>query len=192
MPVSAKLVIPLILTALLGGCRSKPDVPTLSASMRGVMEPQMQAVWDISSKAYNDVGDGLEARKISAADWTVVGKAGEAMRARALLLADVGRVKVAADGEPILGSQAAGQKGAIGKAWDAVSARQVQSRIDANPALFARHAHELASQAADLVKAASVRDTALLYKVSSGMDEVCDGCHEPFWGTDEPPPFPKG
>jgi hypothetical protein len=21
------------------------------------------------------------------------------------------------------------------------------------------------------------------------MDAVCDGCHEKFWGTDEPPPF---
>ncbi len=40
-------------------------------------------------------------------------------------------------------------------------------------------------------KAAVTKDAVLLHKVASGLDDVCDGCHEPFWGTDEPPPFPR-
>lgn len=43
----------------------------------------------------------------------------------------------------------------------------------------------------DLVKAAQSKDAGGVYKVSSNLDENCDGCHQPFWGTDEPPPFPK-
>jgi len=42
-----------------------------------------------------------------------------------------------------------------------------------------------------LEKAAKTRDIKTVYRVSSGLDEVCDGCHKPFWGTDDPPPPKK-
>lgn len=176
--------------ALLFGCGAKSSAPTINASMTGVMEPQAQAAWDVASNAYNEKGDGLVAAKISAADWQVVAKAGQQIRDRALILANAEHVIVAGPDEAILGSQAVGIKGKIGKAWDAASAKQVQKRIDANPTLFAQHARDLADAGDTLVKAASSKDVDLFYKVTSGMDETCDGCHEPFWGTDEPPPLP--
>ncbi len=41
------------------------------------------------------------------------------------------------------------------------------------------------------MKAAKTKDVQTVYRVSSGLDGVCDGCHEKFWGTDENPPYPK-
>lgn len=180
-----------IAVSLLAGCSGKSSAPTVNTVMTQVMEPKAQAVWDIASKAYNDKGDALVAAKLSAADWLEVGKAGQQIRDGALALADADRIVVAGKNEPVLGAQAAGIKGKIGKAWDAASAKQIQARIDANPKLFTQHAKDLADAGATFVQAAANKDVDLFYKVSSGLDETCDGCHEPFWGTDEPPPFPK-
>ncbi len=61
----------------------------------------------------------------------------------------------------------------------------------ANPALFAKRATILAKAGEDLVKASKTHDVRTFYRVSSGLDDTCDGCHQPFWGTDEPPPVSK-
>lgn len=174
----------------LSACGKQEKTPTINASMTGVMEPAAQVIWDLVSKAYNDKGDGLDATKLSDADWKGLDEASEKLQARAQIIATARHITVAAANEPILGSQAVGVKGQVGPAWDAVSARQVQARIDAKPALFAQKAHDLASAAEAINRASGARDVALLYKVSSNLDEVCDSCHEPFWGTDEPPPYP--
>jgi len=169
------------------GCTHKEETPTINASMRGVMEPGAEKIWAIASKAYNDVGDGLVASKISDADWKAIADASGAMKARAELLANADHVVVAAANEPILGSQAAGTKGPVGAAWDAVDAKVVQARVDAKPDLFKQKMRDLVDAADAMHRASQTKDVALLYKVSSGLDETCDSCHEPFWGTDEPP-----
>lgn len=169
------------------GCAHKEAAPTVNASMTGVMEPKAEKIWGIASKAYNDVGDGLVAEKISEDDWKEIGEAGRALKERATLLATAPHIVVANANEPILGSQAVGQKGRLGAAWEAVGAQTIQKRIDANPAGFQAKARVLVDAADGLVRASQTKDAALFYKVASGMDEVCDGCHEPFWGTDEPP-----
>jgi len=171
---------------LAAGCSQKPT-PTINASMTHVMEPQAQTVWDVTSRAYNDKGDGLEPSKISAADWTQLEDAGRRLRDRARVLAKARKIVVAAPGETLLG-QSAAPPGATKQTWDAASPTQIQALIDANPALFAQRAHVLEEAGDTIVKAARAKDARTLYEVSSNLDEVCDGCHKPFWGTDEPPP----
>lgn len=177
---------------LLAGCNRQATAPTINTSMTEVMEPTAQTIWDIMSSAYNARGDGLDPARLSDADWQALDKASRALKARADGLALADHLVVVADNQPILGSQAVGIKGDRGTAWDAVSARQIQSRIDAQPALFAQKARALADAAAQITQAADARNAARFYAVASGLDEVCDSCHEPFWGTDEPPPYPRG
>ena len=164
-------------------------VPTVNDSMTHVMAVQAQTIWDISSKAFNYRGDGLDPKKLTANDWKQLGEAGRLMKERATLLATAKRVIVAGPTEHIMGEEAA--HAGVKKTWDAASVKQVQALIDARPKTFAEHAWTLVRAGADLEKAAKVRDIKTVYRVSSDMDEVCDGCHQPFWGTDEPPPPPK-
>ena len=179
----------LVLGVLLAAGCSK--TPTVNASMTKVMSTNTQTIWDISSAAFNANGDGLEESKISAADWAKLEDAGAKLRDRALILARARHVKAAAKGETIMGEDAAGAPSPIGHEWDAASAKRVQDMIDANPALFSQRAMILADAADTVVQAAKARDAEAIYQVSANMDEVCDGCHQKFWGTDEPPPFPK-
>jgi hypothetical protein len=168
-----------------------PPTPTINDSMTKIMSVHGQTIWDISSNAFNARGDGLMSSKVSAKDWTRISEAGRQLGERASMLAQARHITVSAPDETIMGADAASQKGAIGHAWDAASAEQIQGRIDANRALFTRRAQVLAQAGNDLVKASRTKDIKTLYRVSSGMDDVCDGCHKPFWGTDDPPPFPK-
>lgn len=173
------------------GCTHEAEVPTINASMRGVMEPEAEKIWAVTSKAYNDVGDGLVPDKISAADWAAIAESSRKMKAQAEMIATAQHVVVANANEPILGSQAVGTKSNNGPAWDAVGADTVQRRIDARPDLFKQKARDLVDAADAIQRAAQTKDAALLYRISSGLDETCDSCHEPFWGTDEPPPVSK-
>ncbi len=183
-------------TLLLAGCQKKeaavPAAHTINDTMRQIMEPNAEAIWDTMSKAYNDKGDALDASKLSEADWQKIADSSAKMRDRAQELIDhVKDVQVTANGVPILGEQAVGQVGPAGKDWDAVDPRTIQGRIAAKPDLFVEKARILLDASKKLNRAGTTKDVALLYSVGSEMDEVCDGCHEPFWGTDEPPPFPK-
>ncbi len=173
---------------LAAGCAPKPT-PTVNDSMTKVMQPQTQVIWDITSRAFNAKGDGLDGSKISPADWIRLAQSSRRVRDRARILADAPHVTVAKASDTVMGAFAshAGTK----QTWDAASAAQVQGLIDADPAGFAKHARALADAMDTLHTATRTRDAATVYAVSSGLDETCDGCHQPFWGTDDPPPFPK-
>jgi hypothetical protein len=158
--------------------------------MKQVMEPDAEKIWDIASNAYNDVGDGLVASKISDEDWKTIADASKRMKERAEILATAQHIVVADANEPILGSQAVGSKSKDGADWDAVGADTVQKKVDGNPDLFKQKARKLVEDADAMFRASQTKDAALLYRISSGLDETCDSCHEPFWGTDEPPPIP--
>ncbi len=182
---------------ILAGCQKKAEetaataVHTINDTMAQVAEPNAEAIWGMMSKAYNDKGDALDASRLSEDDWKKIGDASALMNARAQELIDhVKDVEVTANGS-IMGEQAVGQVGPAGKDWDAVNSSTVQDRIRAKPALFVEKARILLDATDKLHRAAASKDIAVLYAVGSQMDEVCDGCHEPFWGTDEPPPFPK-
>lgn len=172
--------------ALAAGIAGSATMPTVNDSMTHVMSVHAQTIWDISSRAFNEKGDGLVAKKLTANDWKQLGEAGRRLRERAMLLAKAPRVIVANRDEHILGEEAA-----HGGPHDAASVKQIQAMIDHDPKQFAKRAMTLAEAGEALEKAAKARDIRGVYKVSSNLDEVCDGCHEPFWGTDEPPAVPK-
>ena len=172
--------------ALAAGIASSATLPTVNDSMTHVMSVHAKTIWDISSAAFNKKGDGLVAKKISAREWKKLGEAGRMLKERATLMAKAERMVVANNHEHILGEEAA-----HGGPHDAASVKQIQAMIDHDPKQFVKRAMTLAQAGESLEKAAKARDVHGLYKVSSNLDEVCDGCHEPFWGTDEPPPVPK-
>ena len=172
---------------LLWGCGAK--TPTINASMTKVMQPQAQTIWDISTKAFNAKGDGLVADKLTADDWARIAAAGQQLEDRADILAKAHSIKVVGSGETIMGQDASRnvKPDQVGT-WDAASPDQIQAWINADRTLFSQRAQVLAQAGRDLVTASKTRDVATLYRVSAGMDEVCDGCHQKFWGTDDPPP----
>jgi hypothetical protein len=172
---------------LAAGCSPKAT-PTVNSSMTKVMQPQAQVIWDITSRAFNEKGDGLDGAKISDADWIRLAQASRRVRDRARILAEAPHVTAATPGEPVMGGYASHT--GVKQTWDAASAAQIQGLIDANPAGFSQHARALADSMNTLLNAAHARDAVKVYAVSSDLDEKCDGCHQPFWGTDDPPPFP--
>ena len=178
----------LVIAVTLAGCGRKP-APSVNAEMTQVMSPQAQTVWDITSRAFNADGDGLDESKISPADWVKLGKAGRLMKARSRALAKTKHVAVVHPGETVLGAFAA-PGGPTKQTWDAANDTQILAMIEANPILFAQRARVMTEAADTLVKASLNKDVRKLYEVSSNLDEVCDGCHQKFWGTDEPPPLP--
>ena len=174
------MVAALVLGAVLAaGCSRKPPAPTVHASMVEIVAPSAQVIWDITNRAYNEKGDGFVASKISSADWDKLSAAGQRLNDRGALLSKTAHIRSAVPGATIMGEGGG----------DAAGAKQVQAFIDANPALFAQRARILADAGLTIVKASKTHDIAPLYEVASGMDEVCDGCHKPFWGTDDPPPW---
>jgi hypothetical protein len=177
----------LAVVGLAAGIASSATLPTVNDSMTHVMAVQAQTIWDTSSKAFNAKGNGLVASKLTAQDWKNLGEAGRLMKERATYLATAKHLVVANHDEHILGEEAA-----HGGPHDAASVKQIQAWINAKPKLFSQHAWTLARNGEALEKAAKTRDIKVLYRVSAGLDDVCDGCHEPFWGTDMPPPVPKG
>jgi len=186
--------IVLMAALVLTGCQQaeKKAPHTINETMALVMEPNAEAIWGMMSKAYNDKGDALDPAKLSDDDWKKIGDSSALMNERAQELIDHAKdIEVTTNGVPIMGQQAVGQVGPAGKEWDAVNAKTIEGRIRANPDQFVTKARVLLDATAKLKQAAANKNIAVLYAVGSEMDEVCDGCHEPFWGTDEPPPFPK-
>ncbi len=191
MAKSAGAVLAVLSAAVLSGCGPKTSAPTptVNQSMTKVMAPNAQIIWDITSAAFNAKGDGLDPTKISEADWGRLEQAGQEMKDRARVLSIAPHVAAADPGAAVMGAYAA-PAGPTKKTWDAASPQQIQALIDGDPKQFAQHAKALETAMDDLVKAARAKDVQSVYRVSSGLDDTCDGCHKPFWGTDEPPPFP--
>jgi hypothetical protein len=177
--------------ALLVGCGRAPGPGTLNDSMTQVIAPSAQTIWDITNRATAAKGDALDASMISPTDWAELEGAGVRLRNGALMLADGHHVRVAGLGQAIMGEDAAGVRGRPPRPGDPTTAKQVQAWIDADPATFAQRARRLAQSGRTIVTASHARDVRTLYEVTSALDEVCDGCHERFWGTDEPPPLPR-
>jgi hypothetical protein len=191
MRATGVVLATLLLT--LGGCQKAEEkaAHTINDSMTKVMEPSAEAIWDTMSKAYNDKGDALDPSKLTEADWKTIADASAKMKARAEEIANAKSHVVAGENEPILGSQAVGTPSPPGPEWQAVDAAHVQKLVDAKPDLFKQKALALVDSMAKINRAAGSKDVAVLYSVGSELDEVCDSCHEPFWGTDVPPPAAK-
>jgi hypothetical protein len=187
----ARPIVLVVGLALLAGCSAKPPAPTVHESMTQVISPTALTIWGVTNAAYNDRGDGLDPSKLSQADWTQLASEGAKLRDGALVLARGGPIVVATEGQAIMGDNDAGIPSPHGQAYDTANAKKVQAWIDEKPALFTERAKILAQSGETIIKASQTKDIKSLVEVTSNLDEVCDGCHQRFWGTDEPPPFLK-
>jgi len=58
---------------------------------------------------------------------------------------------------------------------------EIQRRIDANPASFARHARALKTAAQKALAAIDVRDADGLLNAGGLIDAACEACHVVYW-----------
>jgi cytochrome c556 len=143
---------------------------TLNDSMKDVVAPKTQIVWDIGNKAIDNQGNP-DGSKLSDDDWKQIVAAAEEVSKRAEALAAADHLKVAQPGVKI---QSEGNAGAWGAA-------EVQRAIDANPKSFQTQAKSLATVADATIKAAKARDAKALSDASNQIDGVCEDCHKQFW-----------
>lgn len=149
---------------------AQAPAPTVLASMKDVIAPQANILWEVGNKALDDDGNP-DASRIAAGDWDRLAAAGQRMREMSVALATAERLAVAAPGEKIDGE--GGPEGA--------SAAQVQVFIDADRVGFAQHARALEAAAASFVTAAQAKDAAKVAEVAGTLDQVCEACHAKFW-----------
>jgi hypothetical protein len=144
--------------------------PTLQASMKNVIIPQAQIVWDVTNAALDDKGD-IDAARLDAAEWSRIALAARALDETSRRLAGTNALKVLGPGEP--------EAEAGGSAT--LTLEQVQSLIDAKPTEFAAQFREFAGISAQLAAAAEARDGAALNLQLGRFNEACEGCHQRFW-----------
>jgi cytochrome c556 len=143
---------------------------TLSDSMKDVIAPKTQIVWDVGNKAMNDKGEP-DASMLTDDDWKKIIEAGDDVSARLKTLAGVDRLKVAQPGVKI---QSEGNPGAWGAA-------DVQKAIDADPKGFKVQAMKLAAAIDATVAAAKARNAQSLQDNSNQIDGICEDCHKQYW-----------
>lgn len=163
---------------IVGGCGPRTPPPTVHASMKEVIAPEAQAIWDVTNHATNGAGDGLDPSKITGAEWAQLENAGRQLKTRASVLAKVRNVVVAEPGVKLQDEGAAGGS----------NVKAVQAYVDANRAAFSEHARKLAEAGDAVLKASKTKDVAPLFAVSSNLDQVCESCHAQFWYPPQPKP----
>ncbi len=146
------------------------NVLTLNDSMKDIIAPQTQIVWDISNKDIDGQGNP-DGSKLSEDDWKQIAAAAEEVSKRAEALASADHLKVALPGVKI---QSEGNPGAWGAA-------EVQRAIDANPKAFQAQAKSLADIAVATVKAAKARNAMAMGDAANDIDGICEDCHKQFW-----------
>lgn len=160
-------IVAALATVGLASCGGGGQTVTVREVMADKVNPATLAIWEIGNKAMNDEG-GLDPAKLDSAKWkelaahaATLGKAGRAMQAAAAFRAAAPGKDQVAEGE--------------------VSMAAVQKLIDANPDGFRQAAGELAAFAEDLDAAAKAKDWRTAGDRISGIDQVCEACHQAFW-----------
>ncbi len=148
---------------------------TVFETMIASIIPRSNLVWELSGKLYDDKGN-LDAKQLSAAEWTQVkdGAVGIGNSAKALAAATT--VKVAPAGATI---QNEGTAGAFGAA-------EVQAAINKDPKAFREHAAKLVAVANEIAAAAAAHDAKKTDDAQSRMTDVCGACHQKFWYPNQP------
>jgi hypothetical protein len=171
-PIKAALALPLL---FLFSAQTAGDLPVnLHETMKGVVAPQAQELWDVGNRAMDDEGKA-DASKIRTADWTKLAGAAQKMKDAAAKLANAQRIVTAAPGAKL---QDDGTPGAS-------TAQMIQTRIDGDRKAFADHAKQLELISEEFLAAAKGRDAVKLTAASGRMDEVCEACHVQYWYPDQ-------
>lgn len=147
---------------------------TPAANLQLIMLTQVNAqglaLWDITNNAVADSGD-LDPKLITADKWAKLLEIGKALEQGGKTLATSSKIIAAAKGSKL---QDEGNQGAS-------TAADVQRYLDAKPAEFRKHAVALQKTGADVIQAATKRDTKKLNEVAGNLDAVCEDCHVVFW-----------
>jgi hypothetical protein len=143
---------------------------TLNDSMKDLVAPKTQIVWDVGNKAMNDKGEA-DASKLTDGDWSQIIAAGAEVSSSMKTLAGADHLKAA---EPGVKIQSEGNPGAWGAA-------DVQKAIDANPKDFKIQALKLAAALDETVAAAKARNAQSLQDGSGQIDGICEDCHKQYW-----------
>ena len=154
---------------LLQGCDSKPDV-VLRDSMKDVVAPQAQIVWDTGNIALNDEG-APDPSKMTDTDWSRTLEAGHRLRDISLALSQAKRLTVARPGDTLEHEDSDGS----------FNAAQVQRFIDSDLPTFTTMADGLRANADQIIAASNARDAKTLVDASGELVEVCESCHVKFW-----------
>jgi cytochrome c556 len=162
---------------LLGGMAAgEAGPPSLQLSMKQVLIPQAQIIWNTSNRALDDNG-GIDAGQLAPADWKRIGGAAERLEERAKALVGARPLTVAAPGEVVEGGGTA-----------TLSLAQVQALVDARPEAFDAQLRAFADTAAKLGEAAKARDAAALGVEVDRLNQACEACHQEFWYPPEAAP----
>jgi hypothetical protein len=151
----------------------KAEPINLHETMKAVVAPDAQIVWDFSNLAIDDAGQPSDA-KLTPANWDGFQRASARLLTAANHLAVSEGTVVARRGEKI---QDEGTPGAWG-------ASEVQKAIDANPEHFRRHARALAQTASQFVVAGKAHDVVKVAALADTLDQACEACHKQFWYPD--------
>lgn len=169
----AWIVLPAL--ALVAGCAKKQEQPPAQKTLHEVMKDEVDKraddVWAIGNQAISN-NAGLDASKMTDADWTKLASAATNLRQAALDLAALKQpivvvkpgVKIADEGVP-----------------GGDTAASVQKNVDKDPQGLRDNANSLAADMADLAKAAAKHDAATAGPIINQLDGVCENCHLEFW-----------
>jgi hypothetical protein len=160
----------LLAVCVLGLCGAGAAPPSLHASMKKVVAPEAQALWDISNKATDGDGEPI-AGKLTAADWDKLIEGSRRLKARAGALAQARRIEVAGPGETIQDEGAP----------EAPTREEIQRLLDADLPAFNTFAAQLAGAADQVSSAARKKDIKAVSEVANQLDELCESCHVTFW-----------
>lgn len=165
--------------AACGGSVEEAGEPVVVAHlMEDVYESDSAAVINTLIAAFNNERQ-VDPANLTESDWTAMEAAVERLRDATIALRD-GSVQVVAEpGETIDGEDSPG----------ALSAADVQARIDADPASFKAHAASMLVQFERMTTAVEIRDTEVMWDAALKLDPECRACHAQFWWPDwyEPP-----
>lgn len=165
--------IVLLGVAALGGCKQAPPEPkpVLHEVMAQKVDPIADVIWETSSKSYGDDGNA-KSGVLSDAEWKAIARAGRALHDGAMIIASNPDIQVVRPGMKILDE---------GSVPEAITAKQVETYVNADRPGLGEHARGLSKIALDIEAAAKAHDAVRTVKLSEDLDEVCESCHQRFW-----------
>ncbi|QJU58343.1 cytochrome c [Sphingomonas sp. AP4-R1] len=155
--------------------RSAPvsEGPKPHASIRDIMlyeiDPAADFVWE--SVSTDVTSEGVkEHQPHTTAEWQTV-------QSQALRLAEAPNLLVVPGRRVAHGGQSLDDVDAPGN----LTAEQIEQKIVADPALFARLAADLQTAALKAVDAAKAHNSARLSDAGAAIDAACESCHRTYW-----------
>ena len=166
-----------------GGASKTEDSPVrLVASIQDIMasevDPAADALWE--SVSSTSTANGSEDKQPHTdEEWKAVRQHAITLIEAANLLVLKGRL-VAEAGKKVEDSHVAG----------ILTPEQIQKKIDADPAKFAKRAQVLQDYAIEALTAIDAKNPAGLLEAGGKLDHACEQCHLQYWYPDAVRPVP--